>query len=192
MLEMFTKSAIRRKMILLFLYNQTKEFYLSEIAATVETSAGTAKRELDKLLHADLIHFKKKAGLNIYTLNSGYPLLSEVESIVKKTIGVEVELKKELGKIKNISFAFLFGSYAKGGFRSDSDIDLFVIGNIDEDQLFKAVHSVERTVGREISYHIADKNEFLKAVKTKAFHKDILKKYILLIGDKYEFRKFTS
>jgi len=42
MLELFTKSKIRQKIILLFIYNQNKEFYLSEIAKRVKTSAGTA------------------------------------------------------------------------------------------------------------------------------------------------------
>lgn len=192
MLDLFTKSKIRQRIILLFLYNQNKEFYLSEIAKNIGTSPGTAQRELNKLLQNDLVLFKKRAGLNIYTLNSRYPLLNEVESIVKKTIGVELELKEELGKVRGVSFAFLFGSYAKGGFKSDSDIDIFVIGKVDDDQVFKAVQKVERRIGREINYHIADKNEFLKKIKTNSFYKDIIKNPVLLIGDKHEFRKFIA
>jgi len=37
MLELFTKSKIRKRIILLFIYNQNTEFYLSEIAKMVNT-----------------------------------------------------------------------------------------------------------------------------------------------------------
>lgn len=192
MLELFTKSRIRQRIILLFVYNQNKEFYLSEIAKIVRTSAGTAQRELNKLLHSDFIIFKKKANLNIYILNTHYSLLKEVESIVKKTLGIEVELKKELSRIDNISFAFLFGSYVKGGFKSDSDIDLFIIGEVDEDQVFKAVQKVEEIVRREINYHIANKTEFIKKKKSNYFYKEIVESFTLLIGDDDEFRRLIK
>ncbi len=192
MLELLTRSKIRQKIILLFIYNQNKEFYLSEIAKKVGTTAGTTQRELNKLLRNDFITFKKKANLSFYMLNNSYSLLKEVESIVKKTIGIEIELKKELSKLKNISFAFLFGSYVKGGFQSDSDIDLFVIGEVDEDPVFKAVQKVEETVGREINYHFASKNEFLKKKKTNYFYKEMVVSYILLVGDEHEFQKLIK
>jgi predicted nucleotidyltransferase len=192
MLDLFTKSKIRKRIILLFLYNQNKEFYLSEIARLVGTSPGTAQRELNKLLSIDFILFKKKANLSFYKLNKRYPLLKEVESIVRKTFGIEVELKKELSPIENISFAFLFGSYVKGGFKSDSDIDLFVIGEIDNDQVFYATQKVEGIVNREINYHTASKKEFLQKKNADYFYKEIVKNHILLVGNEDEFRRLVE
>jgi predicted transcriptional regulator len=87
MLELITRSKIRSKLILLFIGHQDQEYYLSEIANLVNTSAGTTQRELNKLRHFDLISFNKRAGLNFYSLNKRYPLLNEVESIIKKTLG---------------------------------------------------------------------------------------------------------
>jgi len=192
MLELFTKSKIRQKIILLLIYNQNKEFYLSEIAKIVGTSAGTTQRELNKLLENDFIIFKKKANLSIYTLNKRYSLLEEVESIVKKTMGIEVELTKELKKLKNISYAFLFGSYVNGGFKSDSDIDLFVIGEVNDDQVFQAVQKVEETIRREINYHIAAQSEFSQKKKSNYFYKEIVKSCTLLVGDESEFKKLIK
>jgi len=192
MIDLLTNSKIRQRIILLFVYNQNKEFYLSEIAKIVKTSPGTAQRELNRLLRNDFIVFKKKANLSLYALNRDYSLLHEIESIVKKTFGAELELKKELSRIKGISYAFLFGSYVKGGFKSDSDIDLFVIGEMEEDGVFKAVQKVEGTIGREINYHIATREEFLEKIKINYFHKDIAKNVMLLIGDEYEFRRIIK
>jgi len=192
MLELFTKSKIRQRIILLFIYNQNEEFYLSEIAKRVKTSAGTAQRELNRLLRNDLIIFKKKANLNLYALNKNYSLLKEIESIVKKTFGIEIELKKGLSGVKNISFAFLFGSYVKDGFKSDSDIDLFIIGEVDEEQAFDALQKVEENIGREINYHIINRKEFLQKKRTNYFYEEIVENFILLKGDEREFRRFIK
>jgi predicted nucleotidyltransferase len=192
MFELITKSKIRKRIVLLFIYNSEKEFYLSEIAKLVKTSVGTAQRELNKLLKADLIVFKKRANLSTYMLNKRYSLLKEIKSIVKKTFGIEVELKKELSKIPEILYAFLFGSYVKGDLKSDSDIDLFVIGETDEDHVYKAIQRVEELVGREINYHLSKENEFLEKKKTNSFYKDISKNYVLLIGNEKEFRKLIK
>jgi predicted nucleotidyltransferase len=192
MLELITKSKIRRSIILLFIYNQSKEYYLSEIAKLVGASVGTVQRELNRLLRNDLIIFKKKAGLNLYALNKQYPLLGEIESIIKKTIGIEVELSREMSKIKEILFAFIYGSYVKGGFKHDSDVDLFIIGEPDEDKVFKAVQRVEKIAGREINYHLASKSDFAGKLEISSFIKDIVNKYILLKGDKDELGKIIG
>jgi len=192
MIELITKSKIRQRIILLFIYNQSEEFYLSEIARRVNSSAGTTQRELDRLLRNDFLHFKKKANLSIYRLNKRYSLLNEVESIVRKTIGIETELKTRLAQVENIEFAFLFGSYVKGGLKSDSDIDLFIIGKAEEDLVFKNVEELESVIGREINYHLSSKEDFLNRKSQHYFYKEILSDYLLLMGDQDEFRHLIN
>ena len=192
MIDLLTKSKIRQRIILLFIYNQGKEFYLSEIAKEIHSSPGTTQRELEKLLRNDFLLFKKKANLSFYMLNKQYSLLEEVESIVKKTIGIEFMLKNRLVQIENIEFAFLYGSFVKGGMKSDSDIDLFIIGRVKEDPLFKAVEKIEKIIGREINYHLSGKEDFLKRKSQNYFLKDILTHTTLLVGDTNEFRKLTE
>lgn len=192
MLELLTRSKIRRKLILLFIYNRKKEYFLNEIARNIGTSAGTAQRELNKLLKGDLIILAKRGNMNMYKLNDRYSLLSEVESIIRKTIGVEVELKEKLKNVPGISFALLFGSYVKGGFRSDSDIDLFVIGNMTEEKVYNAVQGVEKKIGREINFHLASKKEFAENSKSKAFNKEIISDHIMICGDENEFKKLVK
>jgi predicted nucleotidyltransferase len=191
MLAMIGRSEIRKKIILLFVYNQRKEFYLSEIARKVKTTPGTAQRELNKLLSQDFVTFRKKGNLNIYGLNKSYSLLPEIEAVVRKTIGIEVELANELSGMKGIRFAFLFGSYAKGDLKSDSDIDLFVIGNPDEDDVYRAVQRVEDSVGREINYHLADETEFVQKSRTSSFHKEILAKPLMIVGNEHELKELV-
>ena len=149
MLDILGRSRIRKKIILLFVYNQRKEFYLSEIARQVKTSAGTTQRELNKLLAQDFISFKKKG----------------------------------------VNFAFLFGSFVEGSFKSDSDIDLFIIGAADEDAVYKTVQKVEDSVGREINYHLADEPEFIEKSKSHSFYRDILVRPLMLVGEENALRE---
>jgi predicted nucleotidyltransferase len=193
MLDLLTKSTIRKKIIILFIYNQDKDYYLSEIAKFIKTSPGTAQRELNRLLKINLITMRKRGGLNVYQLNKEFALLKEVESIVKKTIGIEAELEGLLKGIKDIEFAFIFGSYAKGGLKSDSDIDLFiVISKPNEDQVYRALKKIEDKIKREINYHISRKEEFIENLENRYFYKDIVDNFILIKGSRDEFRKFIE
>lgn len=193
MLDILTKSKIRQKIILLFIYNPEKSYYINEIARLVKTSSGTAQRELNKLVKEGFLIKKDKSKKQVYySLNKANPLLSEIKIIVDKTIGIEHLLQEELKKEKNIAFAFLFGSYVKDDFNFDSDIDLFVIGDIEDKELYDKIRKVEDKINRQIDYHLSTIKEFKKNLTKNFFYKDIVKKCDLIIGDENEFRRITQ
>lgn len=177
---------------MLFVYNKQKEYYLSEVARQVKTSAGTAQRELNKLRTTGFLTFMKRGNLSVYKLNEGYPLLTEIENIVRKTIGIEVELGRALAGIRGIRWAFTFGSHARGAMKADSDIDLFVIGDMSEDDIYIAVRTVEEIVGREINYHLSDETEFAKRSKEGSFYREISAGPLMLIGREDELKQFIG
>jgi len=192
MLNLITKSKIRQRLLLLFIYNPNKEYYINEAAKLVKTSSGTTQRELEKLAVFGILKKEKRANLSYFRANINNPLYHDVKSIVEKTIGIEELLKKSLDKLKQIKFSFLFGSYVKGDFNSESDIDLYVIGEIKEDEIYKVVKKVEQKIRREINYHLASAEEFKKNLTKSFFHKEILRHHLLLIGNENEFRKFIK
>jgi predicted nucleotidyltransferase len=138
------------------------------------------------------VNFKKRGNLSLYKLNPAFSLLGEIEGIVRKTLGIEVMLGEELRKLKGISFAFIFGSYAKGRLKSDSDIDLYVVGLPDEDDVYRAVCSVEDTVGREINYQIASQDEFARKTRTDSFMKDVIAEVVMVVGSDDDIRKLAG
>ena len=192
MINFITKSKIRQKLLLLFLYHPERAYYISEAAKIVKTSSGTAQRELEKLAGSGFLVKEKKTNLTYFRINAENPLLDDIESIAAKTIGLEQLLKDELGKLEQIKFAFLFGSYVKGDFKPDSDIDLYAVGDIDENEFYKTVKTVEAKIMREVNYHLSNSEEFRKNLEKSFFHKEILKNYQLLIGNENEFRKFIK
>lgn len=192
MLHLITKSKIRQRILLLFIYNPGKEYYINEIAKLIKTSAGTTQRELEKLLVNGLLIKDRRANLVYYRLNSKNLLLPDIKNIIDKTIGLDYVLRKELSELTDIEFAFLFGSYVKGDFKTSSDIDLYVMGDISEKKLYEKINLAENKIGGEINYHLATVKEFKKNIKKSFFYQEILKNYLLIIGDEQKFGKLIG
>lgn len=192
MLDLITKSKIRKKILRLLFANQDKAFYLSEIARAVDTSAGTCQRELRKMVSAGILIISQKAHLKFFTVNKANPLFQELRRIIRKTIGIEEELKSILKKISGIQYAFLFGSYVKKNFSANSDIDLFIIGTIDEDALIAALKPLEKSIDREVNYHLYSEKDFIVKVKKDSFLKNIIEDYILLTDNHDAFRRLLQ
>lgn len=191
MLQLF-KSKIRAGLLRLFFYNPQKEFYIRQLAKILNTSAGNTQKELRKLEADAIIKSKKMGNLRIYTLNQTLPLYPVLQQIITKTIGIESVLKENLKYLPGIKYAFIFGSYAKGELKADSDIDLFIVGNINEDGLLKIIKNVEKMILRDINYHIDTSKSFHEKLKEKYFYREITQKYILLTENDDEFRKFIQ
>ena len=192
MLNIITKSKIRQRLILLFIYSPEKEYYINEAAKLAKTSAGTAQRELEKLVAFGFLKKEKRANLAFFRADKESPLFHDIRNLVDKTIGIEYLLQQALAPEPGIKFAFLFGSYVKGDFNAKSDIDLFIIGDAQEKEIYRRLKTVEEKIMKEINYHLSSAAEFRKNLKKSFFHKEILGHYLLLIGDKNEFGKFVK
>jgi predicted nucleotidyltransferase len=68
-------------------------------------------------------------------LNKRYPLLNEVLTILRRTIGVAPALSEALRKLPGIQAAYLYGSFAKQEQDAASDIDVLIVGRPEASQL---------------------------------------------------------
>lgn len=171
-----TKSRIRRDLLALFFSNPDRSYYLREIQRMLGYSAGNIRRELLKLQSGRLFETNRTGNLLYYSLNKNHPLFQEIKSIVQKTIGVEGALREALSPIKGIDTAFIYGSFAKGNARMASDIDLFIIGKVEERNLLRAISKTEKVLRREINYSLYSRADFMKKKREQdSFIKDIIK-----------------
>ena len=186
-MDMFriTKSKLREALLALYFTNPSKKYYLRELERILNFSVGNIRRELIKLESTGLFLSENKGSLVYYYLNKSYPLFKELKSIIFKTSGVPKMLHTILEKFKGISQAFVYGSFAKEEEREDGDIDLLIIGEVNEDKLVEEISKLEIKLQREINYAVYGKEDFNKKKKEgNPFILDILKeKKIFLIGD---------
>ncbi|MFA5369147.1 MAG: nucleotidyltransferase domain-containing protein [Candidatus Omnitrophota bacterium] len=181
-------SKARQAIFRLYFTNPEKAFYLRELERELGIPVSMLRKELVNLEKEGIFKSDKKGNLLYYSLNRQYSLFDELKSIVSKTVGIRASLLKILTQIKCIDIAFIYGSYAKNSENAKSDIDLFLIGNPDEDILIEKINKLEKQLKREVNYSIYSKSDFIKKKKEKdPFVSDLIKnKKLFLIGDKNE------
>jgi len=138
------------------------------------------------------VYYFSEGFLTKLKINKKNPFYEEFKTIIQKTIGIEALLKNALMSVEEINFAFIFGSYAKKDFRPESDIDMAVVGDVKEELLMKILKNIEKTIGREINYHLYAGKEFKEKIKANSFVRNIIKDYIMVTGDEREFRKLLK
>ncbi|MBN1898120.1 MAG: nucleotidyltransferase domain-containing protein [Spirochaetes bacterium] len=178
-----TKSKIRRDLLSLFFTNPVKKYYVRELERILDYSAGNIRRELLRLQKDNLFLTQKTGNLLYYFLNKDHPLFTELKSIIAKTIGVEASIRNRLLLLDHIKVAFIYGSFAMGKEKSESDIDLMIIGDPDTTLLNENIAQLENKLKREINPTIYTFKEFKNKKSTSGFIKDLLKNpKIMLIG----------
>ncbi len=159
MLEALISSRARVKLLTLFLLNPENEFYIREIVRMTGGNINAVRRELANLESFGLINGQKKGNQIYYTVNQDHFLYPELQKIVLKTEGVAAIVREILAGGIGIECMFIYGSFAHGTAGAKSDIDLFIVGTIDESRLIPLVHECEKATGREINYTLMTRNE---------------------------------
>lgn len=159
------KSEISKKVLGYYFLNPKARHYLRELASILKLDAGNLYRKLTEFVE-DGLFIKESQGKNQYfSLNSSFPLIGEYKKIYEAKFGLEIVLRDELEKIEGVSQAYIFGSFAKGNFEKESDIDLLVVGDFDYDKLMKILNKLQRRWQREINVVDFSDDEFKKRKK---------------------------
>ncbi|MBI3638565.1 nucleotidyltransferase domain-containing protein [Candidatus Wolfebacteria bacterium] len=168
-------------MILEILFNNPEQpRYLREIGKIIGKEPGVFQRDINKLTEEGLLESFYQANSRFFKINKKHHLFKELKAIFFKTLGIEGVLKKELKKIKGIKEAFLYGSFAQKKEKNHSDVDIFVIGSMDEDDLADLTNHLEKRFGRDINYILMAEKEFLKKKKEKnSFLSNVLNNKII-------------
>ncbi len=187
-------SKIRKKILILFFTHPDTEYHLREVVRCIQGGRGAVARELNALAEVDILVRKEKANLVIYSANHECPVFDEIHNLIVKTAGVADVLLSVLSNLESISYAFIFGSTASGDLDGLSDIDLFVIGDIDFTEVSRVLFSAKKTLGREISPVVYSEVEYAnKLLERNHFVMNVLEKpIIMLIGDEDELRAMGS
>jgi len=185
MLERFFTSKTRVKLLALFILNPDRKLHIREIVRLIRENINAVRRELHNLEETGLLKSTQIGNMKQYTLNKNMPLYEELASMVLKTEGVAKILKEHLNELGSIQSAFIYGSFANNTAQVDSDIDIFIIGSINEKKLIPALHNLEKQLSREINYVLFTPQEFTTRKRKKdPFVMNVLKEpKVFLLGD---------
>jgi len=170
------QSKLRQKVFTHFFINPERQFYVRELARLLDEDPGNLSKEMIRLGKEGIFRSTIRGKTKYYTLNKNHPLYKQLKEIIFKTSGIEKILKNELNKVSGIKEAFIYGSFARGEEKGPSDIDILIIGSVNEDALIDIINKLEQKFDREINYTLITKEEFQKKLKEKnSFLENILK-----------------
>lgn len=194
MLKTILGSKTRINILKLFVFNPKSEYYVREIERLIKTSFDLVRRELIHLESTGLLKSRVSGKQKYYTLNTEHLLFPEFKSMILKTAGIGDIIRAAIKNKNDILAAFIYGSYAKNAENSESDIDLFVIGDISSTDLQASISDIESQTKREINPTVYSPKELKKKYKAKNnFVLSVIKEpKIFLKGDEDGLRKLVS
>jgi predicted nucleotidyltransferase len=187
---LFTKT--QQAVLGLLFSNPDESYHLRSIILKSGIGQGTIQRELERLTTANMIQRVKRGNQVYYSANRNCPIFNELHNLVLKTIGLADLFRQTLGKLSDkVQVAFIYGSFARGEEKQDSDVDLMVIGKVKMLEVVKALSSVREQTGREINPTVFSPDEYKQKLKEgNHFLSSLLEEpKIFLIEDEDEFRK---
>jgi len=153
------------------------------------------QRELQDLTDAGILKSYRQGRMVYYQANQDSPLYSDLRGLLLKTTGLVGVLADALKPVASkLLLAFVYGSLASGEERSDSDIDLLVVGTAAPAALAVPLRHAREILGREINPTIYSPAEFAgkRAAKDHFLTRVLAKPKLLVLGSEDELGKATG
>jgi len=191
MLEKLFSSKARIAVLKLFLFNPEDSFYLREISSRADIPIRGVQREVKKLKEIGLLDESVSGNRVYYRANRKSPIFEDLKRIFFKTEGIVKALKESFSDKHKITFAFIYGSYAKGEETTASDIDLMVLGDVSAREISKILSGVKENLQREINFVVIGMREFIKRInEDDNFLNQVMKEpKIMILGSEDELKR---
>jgi len=190
-LKTLFSSEVRIDILSHFFMHPGEGYYIRQLEKILNKPVSNIQKELVKLEKINLFSSSIEGNQKRYTLKNEFPLYNELRNIFIKTAGLSDLIRDELKSLKDIEFAFIYGSFASGDETSQSDLDLMIIGNISGISINRSIKKVEKKISRVINYSIYSRKEIEDRINDNDnFIKTILEGPIILIIGKKDDRLF--
>jgi predicted nucleotidyltransferase len=150
-MSIFGRSRVRDRILLEFFSKPEITGHVREIARRIGASPASVGSELAGLERLGILRSGPIGRSLVYAINETSASVPEVRALVQKMLGVEALIREALTGLDGVDSAYIFGSYASGKERKQSDIDLLVIGQPDRLALSERLAAVERKLGRDVN-----------------------------------------
>lgn len=150
-------SKMRVQVLMRLFLNPRNRAYLREMAHEFGASPGQLRDELKYLADANIVKSERVGRQVYYCANESHALFPELNSMVRKALGMDRILESVIQRLGNLERAAVLDDYAEG--KDTGIIDLVLLGNIDHVNLFDLSKKAERYLDRKIRCLVYDTEE---------------------------------
>ena len=168
----------------LFTNDFSREYYIREVKKLLKISPRTAQLILEDLEDKGVIESKIRGKIRTYKIKLNeftkkYLVFVEqykAIAFLENNLMVKEIVEKITPSIKGIGI--IFGSYVKGIEKKESDLDIFVAGKYNKEEIKR----VSKNLGIEISVKCYPIKTFEKNINKDILLKEILKNHIVFVN----------
>ena len=149
------RSAFQGEMLAWLFLHPGREFPLTELARRFGVSRPTVTREADHFISAGLVSDRRQGNLRFIRARTDNAVAGPLAELLALTYGPVAVLGELLACGTRGRGAYVYGSWA-ARYRGQAgdvprDVDVLVVGDADEDDLYDAARAAERRLGREVN-----------------------------------------
>ena len=145
------RSQLQGRLLAILYAEPDRERAISELAGSLDAHVATVHREVDRLERAGILVTRHVGRTKVVGPNHDSPFERELSLLVLKAFGPIPIIAGLLARVPGIQEAHVFGSWAERyhGIQGAAprDVDVFVVGRPDRDEIYRAAAEAERLTG---------------------------------------------
>jgi hypothetical protein len=185
MLQAFFSSTARVKLLSLLTLNPGQRYYLRQLAASLDLPLRAIQRETERLLQIGLLNKANDGNRVYFQIRPEHLLYPEIKRLFLKLLGAQALLDDARRPPPGLLAAFVYGAFAADEAPPESQIDLFVVGEVAARRLRAALERLREDTRREIRVHVASAAELRAALHRRdGFIQAVMRSpKVFIVGD---------
>lgn len=187
-LQYLFTSRVRLKVLELFILHPNDRFYVREVVRTVGEEINAVRRELKRLNKIGLLKTEIRANRRYYEVKNTFRYYPELLRMLGKASGLGGDIVSNADKLGNIRYAILSLELLLGRKSKPHEVDLMIVGDVNNELISKIVKDSEGHYGHEINYTTMPLDEYkFRRHRRDQFIVQILSQpFVVLIGKEEE------
>jgi len=184
MLEKIFGSRTRVKLFRLFLTHPEEEYFVREIARTIDEQINSVRRELNSLEEMGIVKSETRDRKKYYFANTEFELFSELRALMMKSrLTHERGFLQDIQRHAQVKYMVLTGYFVND---DSAQVDLLIVGNVSRAKLDQVLEEFKERFGKQLRYTLMPNDEYhyRKEVTDKFLYSIINGRKIVLV-DKF-------
>lgn len=161
MLEQLVGSRLRARVIGWLFTHTDERYYVRQLTKLLGEDSTNLSRELARLESLGILLSAREGRQKYYRANPDSSMFAELKSLAGKTTGAVDVLRRALEDHREeIQTVFVFGSFARQEQTADSDVDVMIVGDVDEVALQASISRAESELRRTVNYSLLSREEY--------------------------------